>query len=130
MELTQDDVTLRGAAIECRVNAEDPTREFVPAPGRIEEFLPPGGPFVRVDTHAHAGYTVPPYYDSLLAKVVVWAPDREQAVGRMRGALGEFVVSGPGVRTTAEFLDRVLSDARFRGAEHSTALVDRLLDGD
>ncbi|NYJ36126.1 acetyl-CoA carboxylase biotin carboxylase subunit [Nocardiopsis aegyptia] len=128
LELAQEDVRLRGAAIECRVNAENPDLDFVPAPGRVEEFVPPGGPFVRVDTHVSTGYSIPPHYDSLLAKVIVWAPDRDQAIARMRGSLNEFVVSGPGVHTTRGFLDRVLADDRFRAAEHSTALVAQILD--
>ncbi|HEX5402944.1 MAG TPA: acetyl-CoA carboxylase biotin carboxylase subunit [Pseudonocardiaceae bacterium] len=124
--LSQQDITLRGVAVECRVNGEDPARDFAPTPGMIDRFDPPGGPFTRIDTHCFAGYLLSPYYDSLLAKVVVWAPDREQALNRMDRALTEFDVAGRTVRTTIPFLRRVISDPEFRKAEHSTALVDRI----
>jgi acetyl-CoA carboxylase, biotin carboxylase subunit len=123
---SQDDIVHRGAAIECRINAEDPARGFAPAPGTLTRFEPPGGPFVRVDTHARAGYAVPPYYDSLLAKVIVWAPDRDGAIARMRRALGELRVEGPAVATTATFLADLLDNPRFRAAEHDTAMVTAL----
>jgi acetyl-CoA carboxylase biotin carboxylase subunit len=125
--LAQDDVRPRGVAIECRINAEDPEQGFTPAPGPIEEFVPPGGPFVRVDTHVHSGYVVPPQYDSLLAKVVVWAPDRDGAIARMHRALGEMRLAGPRLRTTTAFLAELIDTPAFRKAEHSTALVDELL---
>ncbi|MFY1670509.1 acetyl-CoA carboxylase biotin carboxylase subunit [Plantactinospora sp. WMMB334] len=127
LRLRQEDVRISGVAVECRVNAEDPDRGFAPAPGRLARFAPPGGPFTRVDTHGYPGYLVGPYYDSLLAKVVVWAPDRDLALGRMRRALHEFDVDGPGVRTTIPFLRRVLDDAGFRRGRYSTGLVDRML---
>jgi acetyl-CoA carboxylase, biotin carboxylase subunit len=124
----QSDVERRGVAIECRVNAEDPERGFMPAAGNLEEFVPPGGPFVRVDTHAFPGFRVSSDYDSLLAKVVVWAPNRYDAIARMDRALHEFRVSGPGVRTTIKFLSEVLSNPLFLHAKHTTSLVERLLD--
>jgi acetyl-CoA carboxylase biotin carboxylase subunit len=130
LTLTQDDVTPRGVAIECRVNVEDPTRNFVPTPGVLDQFVPPGGPFVRVDTHGYAGYRVPAAYDSLLAKVIAWAPDRTQAIARMRRALGEFTIEGPGIRTTCQFLDRVLRDPLFAEAKHDTSLVAKILADD
>ncbi|GIJ76874.1 acetyl-CoA carboxylase, biotin carboxylase subunit [Micromonospora phaseoli] len=123
----QQDIRLNGVAIECRVNVEDPDRGFAPTPGRLDRFVPPGGPFTRVDTHGHAGYLVGPYYDSLLAKVAVWAPDRDMALSRLERALGEFDISGPGVCTTIPFVRRVLDDADFRKGRHSTGLVDRLI---
>lgn len=119
----QSDVVRRGTAIECRVNAEDPDRGFAPTPGTLTEFTPPGGPFVRVDTHAFPGWRVGPDYDSLLAKAVVWAPDRERALARMDRALGEFRVGGGGVRTTLGFLRRVLARPEFRSATHTTGLI-------
>ena len=128
LRLRQEDVVLNGAAIECRVNVEDPKRNFAPAPGVLTTFTPPGGPFVRVDTHGFTGYKVPAAYDSLLAKVIVWAPDRTQAISRMRRALGEFEVDGPGVHTTREFLDQVLADPEFAEGKHDTGLVARLLE--
>ncbi|MCW3844314.1 acetyl-CoA carboxylase biotin carboxylase subunit [Micromonospora yasonensis] len=126
----QDQIQLRGVAVECRVNVEDPERGFAPAPGRLDRFRPPGGPFTRVDTHGHPGYLVSPHYDSLLAKVAVWAPDRDGAVDRLDRALAEFEVAGPGVRTTIPFARRVLRDPAFRAARHTTGLVDRLLAAD
>jgi acetyl-CoA carboxylase biotin carboxylase subunit len=123
---TQADVLARGVAIECRVNAEDPARDFAPAPGRLQEFTVPGGPFVRVDTHAYPGYTVPSAYDPLLAKLIVWAPDRDTAIARSRRALADFRVAGPGVHTTAGFLRDVLADPSFRAGRHDTGLVARM----
>jgi acetyl-CoA carboxylase biotin carboxylase subunit len=127
MTLRQEDIVRRGAAIECRINAEDPDRDFAPAPGVLEEFWPPAGPFVRIDTHAFPGYRIPTSYDSLLAKLLVWAPTRPEALRRMDRALAEFRVSGPGVRTTIGFLREVISDPRFAAAEHDTSIVERLI---
>lgn len=115
-----------GVAIECRVNAEDPEREFAPAPGTLTECVLPAGPFVRVDTHIAAGYAVPPHYDSLLAKVVVWAPDRPAAIDRMRRALAETTIAGAGVATTTDFLHDILDHPRFRAAAHDTSLIGSL----
>ncbi len=126
LTLRQEDVVVRGTAIECRVNAEDPDRGFVPTPGCLTEFVPPGGPFVRVDTHAFAGWTVGPHYDSLLAKAVVWAPDRDEAIARADRALAEFRVEGPGMRTTMPFLRRVLARPEFAAATHTTALAESM----
>ncbi|MFJ1760852.1 acetyl/propionyl/methylcrotonyl-CoA carboxylase subunit alpha [Amycolatopsis sp. NPDC088138] len=123
LSLTQDEVRPSGVAIECRVNAEDPARDFAPCPGELTEFVPPGGPFVRVDTHAYPGWSVPPYYDSLLAKVIVWAPTRDQAIARMTRALGEFRVRGPGVRTTTGVLRDIMGHPVFRAGTHSTSFL-------
>ncbi len=123
LTIRQGDVVCRGVAVECRVNAEDPDREFAPAPGELTAFVPPGGPFVRVDTHAYPGWRVGPDYDSLLAKVAAWAPDRPAALTRMDRALSEFQVAGPGVRTTIDFLRRTLAHPLFQAAEHTTGLV-------
>jgi acetyl-CoA carboxylase biotin carboxylase subunit len=129
LRIRQDEVQLRGVAVECRVNAEDPKRDFVPTPGTLERFTPPGGPFTRIDTHGFSGYVVGPHYDSLLAKVIVWAPERDLALDRMERALGEFDIAGHGVATTIPFLRQVLDDAQFRKGRHSTGLVERLLRG-
>ncbi|EFC79386.1 acetyl/propionyl/methylcrotonyl-CoA carboxylase subunit alpha [Parafrankia sp. EUN1f] len=123
---TQADVDARGVSIECRINAENPRRDFAPAPGTLEEFSAPAGPFVRVDTHARPGYRIPAYYDSLLAKVVVWAPDRPRALARMRRALDELHADGPGVVTTTEFLRGLLDHPRFVAAEHDTVMIETL----
>ncbi|MEV6318131.1 acetyl-CoA carboxylase biotin carboxylase subunit [Streptomyces sp. NPDC051776] len=130
LSMRQEDIAPRGAAMECRVNAEDPLRGFAPTPGRLTEFVPPGGPFVRVDTHSFPDWLVGPDYDSLLAKTVVWAPDREQAIARMDRALEEFRVDGHGVRTTIGFLRRTLARPEFRAAQHTTGLVGTMLDAE
>jgi acetyl-CoA carboxylase biotin carboxylase subunit len=129
LRMRQDEVHIRGVAIECRVNAEDPARDFVPTPGRLDRFNPPCGPFTRVDTDAFPGHVISPHYDSLVAKVIVWAPDRELALNRMERALDEFDVSGPGVHTTIPFTRRILDDPRFRKGRYSTGLVSRLTGG-
>lgn len=128
LSVRQDDVRPRGVAIECRVNAEDPDRDFLPTAGLVDEFVPPGGPFTRVDTHGAPGLRITADYDSLLAKVIVWAPDREQAIGRMERALDEFRVGGHGIRTTIGFLREVLANSLFRDAKHNTSLVSDVLD--
>jgi acetyl-CoA carboxylase biotin carboxylase subunit len=117
---------LRGHVIECRVNAEDPARNFQPSPGRIDVFHPPGGPGVRLDTHVYTGYTVPPYYDSLLAKLICQGANREEAVTRMRIALESFIVEG--VTTTIPFLARVMQNAKFRAGEVDTKFLERESD--
>ena len=114
---------LRGHVIECRVNAEDPGRNFQPSPGKITTFHPPGGPGVRVDSHVYAGYTVPPYYDSLLAKLIVQGRDRAEALARMRVALESFVVEG--VTTTIPFLARVMQNDRFVRGDVDTKFLER-----
>ena len=114
---------LRGHAIECRVNAEDPARNFQPAPGLITAYHPPGGPGVRVDTHIYAGYTVPPYYDSLLAKVIVHGNTREEALARMRQALDSFIIEG--VTTTIPFLSRVMRHPDFVAGKVDTKFLER-----
>jgi acetyl-CoA carboxylase biotin carboxylase subunit len=124
----QPDVVGRGVAIECRINAEDPDRNFAPAPGRVREYVPAAGPFVRVDTHMRPGDLIAPEYDSLLAKLIVWAPDRDGAIARMRRALTEFHIAGDNVRTTRQFLLRVLESPAFQAAVHDTSLVGQLLE--
>jgi acetyl-CoA carboxylase, biotin carboxylase subunit len=114
---------IRGHVIECRVNAEDPARNFQPSPGRIATFHPPGGPGVRLDTHVYAGYTVPPYYDSLLAKLIVQGRDREEALRRMQMALESFIIEG--VTTTIPFLARVMTNERFRTGDVDTKFLER-----
>ncbi|WP_280305549.1 hypothetical protein [Nocardia neocaledoniensis] len=124
--LTSVDRAPYGVAIECRLNAEDPERAFAPAPGTLVECALPAGPFVRVDTHVAQGYAVPPHYDSLLAKVIVWGPDRPTAIARMRRALAETTIAGPGVATTTDFLHDILDHPDFRAATHDTALIGAL----
>ncbi|MDR7405035.1 MAG: acetyl-CoA carboxylase biotin carboxylase subunit, partial [Armatimonadota bacterium] len=126
LTLHQGEVEFRGHAIECRINAEDPRHDFRPAPGTLTAFVPPGGPGVRVDTHAFAGYTIPPYYDSLVAKVIAWGADRTEAIARMRRALQEFEIAG--VPTTIPFHLTVLDNAFFRRGEVYTNFVQRRID--
>ncbi|HXC25966.1 MAG TPA: acetyl-CoA carboxylase biotin carboxylase subunit, partial [Gemmatimonadaceae bacterium] len=117
---------LRGHVIECRINAEDPARNFQPSPGHIDVFHPPGGPGVRLDTHVYTGYTVPPYYDSLLAKLIVQGTDRAEAIKRMQIALESFVVEG--VTTTIPFLARVMQNAKFQAGQVDTKFLERESD--
>jgi acetyl-CoA carboxylase biotin carboxylase subunit len=119
----QDDVVQRGHAIECRINAEDPDRDFQPSPGLIEMFAPPGGPGVRVDSHGYSGYRIPPNYDSMIGKLLAHRADRETAIGTMLRALDEFVVVGP--KTTIPLLRKVLQHPDFRSGEHDTGFVER-----
>jgi acetyl-CoA carboxylase, biotin carboxylase subunit len=114
---------LRGHVIEVRINAEDPARNFQPSPGRIHTFHPPGGPGVRLDTHVYSGYSVPPYYDSLLAKLICQGRDRAEAIGRMRQALDGFIVEG--VTTTIPFLARVMNNPRFIAGDVDTKFLER-----
>ena len=112
----------RGHAIECRINAEDPARNFKPAPGRIDFWHPPGGPGVRVDSHLYAGYVVPPYYDSLLAKIITWGETREESRQRMARSLRECVIEG--IPTTIPFLLSVLEDDVFISGDFDTDYID------
>jgi len=121
LRFRQEDVVLKGHAIECRVTAEDPV-SFTPSPGRLTAYVPPGGPGVRVDGHCMAGYTVPPYYDSLLAKVITHGANRDEALARMRRALGEFLVEG--VKTTIPLHARLTADPRFVAGDYSTTFLE------
>jgi acetyl-CoA carboxylase biotin carboxylase subunit len=114
---------LRGHVIECRVNAEDPARNFQPSPGRIDVFHPPGGNGVRLDTHVYSGYTVPPFYDSMIAKVIVHGRDRQEAIAKMKLALDTFIVQG--VSTTIPFLGRVMSDPNFVAGKVQTKFLEQ-----
>lgn len=125
---SQRDIELRGHAIECRINAEDPRHDFRPSPGLVSRFQLPGGPGVRVDTHCFSGYTIPPYYDSLVAKVIAWGRDRDEAMTRMHRALAEFEIGG--IRTTIPFHLKVLDNAFFRRGEVYTNFVQRRIDPD
>src|SRR3982750_1601354 len=113
---------LRGHVIEVRVNAEDPARNFQPSPGKILAFPPPGGPGVRLDTHVYDGYTVPPYYDSLLAKLIFQGRDRAEAIARMQVALDGFIIEG--VTTTIPFLARVMANPRFVAGQVATKFLE------
>jgi acetyl-CoA carboxylase biotin carboxylase subunit len=121
MQLQQDQIRLQGHAIECRITAEDASANFRPQTGVIEQYLPPGGPGVRVDSHLYTGYEVPPYYDSLLSKLVVWAETREAAIARMQRALDEYIIEG--VATTIPFHQRLLKHETFIRGEAYTRFI-------
>jgi acetyl-CoA carboxylase biotin carboxylase subunit len=120
--ISQQDVQLKGHAIECRINAEDPARNFQPQPGRIEHYAPPGGIGVRMDSHLFAGYEVPPYYDSLLGKVVCWGQDRVEAIARMQRALEELEIEG--LQTTREFHRSLVASSDFEAGKIHTRYVE------
>jgi len=126
--LKQEEIEVRGHAIEVRVNAEDPEKGFRPSIGKVETLLFPGGPGIRVDSHLYAGYQIPPHYDSLIAKVIAWAPSREEAIRRMERALGETVIEGPGLKTTIPFHQKVLQNAFFRRGAVYTNFVARRME--
>ncbi len=121
LRFTQDDVKLYGHAIECRINAEDADKNFRPQTGMIEKYLPPGGPGVRVDSHLYTGYEVPPHYDSLLSKLIVWAETRDEAIARMQRALDEYIIEG--VTTTIPFHQRLLKHEEVRRGDTYTRFI-------
>ncbi len=123
--LTQDDIQHQGVAIECRINAEDPTKNFQPSAGRIDAINVPGGLGVRFDSHVHAGYNVPPYYDSMIGKLIVHQPTREEAISCMSRALSELRVRG--IKTTADFHQQLLKDPAFMEGRMDTTYVERNL---
>ena len=127
LRLSHGDVRIRGHAIECRINAEDPFDDFRPSPGRIEMYYQPGGRGVRVDTHVYAGYTIPPTYDSMMGKVITYGRDRREAMDKMSRALSEYMITG--VKTTISFEQAILQDPNFRRGAYSTSFIDQLLSG-
>jgi acetyl-CoA carboxylase, biotin carboxylase subunit len=127
LKLSQSDVQFKGHAIECRINAEDPFDDFRPSPGRIEMYYQPGGRGVRVDTHAYAGYVIPPTYDSMIGKLVTYGKDRREAMDKMSRALSEYLITG--VKTTISFQQAILQDPNFRRGVYSTNFVEQLLSG-
>ena len=122
---TQAEITLKGHTIECRINAEDPEKDFRPNPGLINSFHVPGGHGIRVDTHAYSGYMIPPYYDSLVAKLISSGDSREESILKMRGALDEFIIEG--VKTTIPFYKNVFSDPNLISGEYDTSFVESFL---
>jgi acetyl-CoA carboxylase, biotin carboxylase subunit len=125
LSVTQDQIRFSGHAIECRINAEDPWN-FAPSPGRILEFHQPGGPSVRVDSGLYDGYTVPPYYDSLVAKLIVWGEDRPAALRRLARALDEFVIDG--IKTTLPLYVALLEDTDFQAGDYTIKWLERWLE--
>lgn len=125
LKLRQEDISCNTHAIECRINAEDPDNNFMPSAGKVTFYHPPGGPGVRIDSHLYEGYSIPPYYDSLIAKLIVHANHRKQTIARMQRALGEFAVEG--IKTTIPFHLRVLSHEDFQRGEYSTKFIEEKL---
>jgi len=125
LEFNQEQIQLNGHAIECRINAEDPTHNFRPSPGRITGWLPPGGPGVRVDSHVYTGYEIPPFYDSLIGKLIVWGKDRNAAITRMNRALNECAVTG--IPTTINFHLNLLEKQKFKEGKIHTKYVEEEL---
>ncbi|MGH9419675.1 MAG: acetyl-CoA carboxylase biotin carboxylase subunit, partial [Thermoanaerobaculia bacterium] len=122
---SQKDCQPSGHAIEARINAENVAADFAPSCGQIEDLVFPGGPGVRIDSHLYTGYVVPPHYDSLLAKIIVWGHDREEAVNRLHRALNETVISG--VNTTVDFYKLLIRDAAFVSGQVHTGLVGEFI---
>ncbi|KIL41109.1 acetyl-CoA carboxylase [Gordoniibacillus kamchatkensis] len=122
LSFTQDDVQIDGWSIECRINAEDPNRNFMPSPGQVKFYLPPGGYGVRVDSAVYPGYTISPHYDSMVAKLIVWAPTRGEAVARMKRALEEFAIEG--VHTTIPFHLKLLDHRTFLAGTHDIKFLE------
>jgi len=127
LRISQGDVNIKGHAIECRINAEDPFDDFRPCPGRIDMYYSPGGRGVRVDSHAYAGYTIPPHYDSLISKLITYGKDRRESMDKMSRALAEYMVTG--VKTTVPFEQAILQDPNFRRGVYSTNFIEQLLGG-
>ncbi|ACL69383.1 acetyl-CoA carboxylase, biotin carboxylase [Halothermothrix orenii H 168] len=123
LEYKQDEITITGSAIECRINAEDPDYNFRPSPGKVETYIVPGGPGVRLDSGVYPGYYITPFYDSMVAKLIVWDENREEAIKRMERALKEFTVEG--VKTTIPFHLKILNNAFFRKGEYYTNFIQR-----
>ncbi|PYE23903.1 biotin carboxylase /acetyl-CoA carboxylase carboxyltransferase subunit alpha [Rhizobium sp. PP-CC-3A-592] len=123
--LQQEEIRFSGHAIECRINAEDPSLDFRPAPGKVVRYHPPGGFGVRMETHIETGYVIPPFYDSMVGKLVCWGKDRDEAIARMLRALDEVVIEG--VTNTAGFHKMVLSHPKFRSGDFNTAFVSELM---
>ncbi|MEH7388600.1 acetyl-CoA carboxylase biotin carboxylase subunit [Bacillus sp. JJ1521] len=122
LSLAQSDVTFNGWAIECRINAENPAKNFMPSPGKIDMYLPPGGFGVRIDSAAYPGYSIPPYYDSMIAKLITYGATREEAIARMKRALSEFVIEG--VHTTIPFHLKLMNHEQFVGGDFNTKFLE------
>ena len=125
LSFTQDDVKIIGHTIECRINAENPSMGFRPSPGKIIALHTPGGPGIRMDSAAYQGYIIPPYYDSMIAKLIVYAPTREDAIMKMRWALSEFIVEG--VDTNIDFQLDLIKNPSFESGEYDIGFLDRLM---
>lgn len=124
LDFTQDQLKITGHSIECRINAEDPEKEFNPSPGKITQFIVPGGPGIRIDSGVYPGYSISPFYDSMVAKLIVWGRDRREAVDRMKRALDEFYIEG--VKTTIPFHKEVMRNRIFLSGQYTTDFVGKM----
>ena len=120
----QKDIKINGWAIECRINAENAYKNFMPSAGTVDTYVTPGGYGVRIDSAVYAGYTIPPYYDSMVAKLIVHADTREEAIAKMNRALSEFEVSGPGINTTIPFHQALMNNEVFKSAQFNTKFLE------
>jgi acetyl-CoA carboxylase biotin carboxylase subunit len=125
LSFTQDDVQFRGHAIECRINAENPYTDFTPSPGKVEVFSAPGGMGTRVDSHVYSGYTIPPHYDSMIAKLIIHADSREEALAKCERALDEFIITG--VHTSIPFTKFLLGSKDFIEGKYDTGYIERIM---
>ena len=125
LRISQEDITMTGHAIECRINAENPYADFTPSPGRVDMYYAPGGYGVRIDSHVYAGYTIPPMYDSMIAKLITTGKDRREAIARMSRALGEYMITG--VKTTIPIEQAIMRDPNFRRGKYCTNFIENLL---
>ncbi|MBM3265392.1 MAG: acetyl-CoA carboxylase biotin carboxylase subunit [candidate division Zixibacteria bacterium] len=128
LRFTQEEIPFRGAAIECRISAEDPDENFMPSIGKITRLVEPGGPGVRIDSGFYRGYEVPIFYDPMIAKLIVWAETRDEAIARMKRALSEYEIGG--IKTTVSFHLQALSDARFVSGNYTTRFIEQMTPGD
>jgi acetyl-CoA carboxylase biotin carboxylase subunit len=124
MSIPNKEIKMRGHAIECRINAEDPDNNFCPSPGTITEYNVPGGPGIRVDTHVYKGYRIPPNYDSMVAKLIAHGRDRTEAIARMKRALDEFVIEG--IKTTIPLHKKILENDNFIKNNYSTSFIEKM----
>lgn len=122
LSFTQEDVKINGCALECRINAEDPYRNFIPCPGKVENYLSPGGIGLRIDSAVYPGYVISPFYDSMVSKVIAWGRDRDEAILRMKRALNEFVIEG--VKTTIPFHKKLMDNETFRKGNFNTKFLE------
>lgn len=125
LDIKQDDIEIKNHAIECRINAENPSKNFMPSPGEIEDLLMPGGYGVRMDSHIYSGYTIPPTYDSMIGKLIVWGDDRQEAINRMKRALDELVITG--IETNIDFQREILSNEKFNENKIDTSFIEKEL---
>lgn len=125
LPFTQDEIDFKGHAIECRINAEDPDKNFLPSPGKVDAYITPGGPGVRVDSHCYPGYSIPPFYDSLVSKLIAWGNTREEAIQRMQRALDEYAITG--VNTTIPFHQLVLAHSVFQKGDVTTDFIEKYM---